>query len=222
MGESENLEAIGRLLQAEGMITQEQLDEALSDATYAGSRLVETLRAVAHVRAEELAAFLGMDYRVPVLEALPDDEVNLAVAELLPAALLRRSKLLPIAKLGDIIVIAFAALPDEKLVADIRRRLGVPVKIVLTNEADIERHLSRLSEPAPTPRSKTETAPAVQPDTKVVARAAAGLAAEPISAERFAALVREYADPTVLRWEKTFASGEPLAAIRVGGRGGNA
>lgn len=220
MGEEANLEELGRLLQAEGMITQEQIDEALSDATLAGSRVAEALRATPHVRAEDLAAFLGMDYRVPSLDALPDDEVDLAVAGLLPAALLRRSKLLPVAKLGDIIVIAFAAMPEEKLVADIRRRLGVPVKVVLAAPADIERHLSRLAEPAAPPR------PVAPVETRVVSAPAAradGTAAEPISADRFAALVREYTDPTVQRWEKMFASGEPLAAIRVGkgGRGGN-
>ena len=227
VAEEEDIETLGRLLLAEGMVTQEQLDQALSDETYAGSRIVEVLRAVGHVRTDDLTAFLGMDYHVPRLESLPDDEVNLAVAGLLPAALLRRSKLLPFAKLGDIIVIAFAELPEEKLVADIRRRLGVPVKIVLTAEADIERHLARLAEPPSAPRSKTDVVASTATETRMVAAVAGGgdgIEAEAISPDAFAALVREYSDPTVQRWERLFASGEPLAAIRVGrgGPGGNA
>lgn len=204
VSEEEELERLGRLLLAEGVVTQEALEAALANSSHGASALGVALNASNHIRESDLVPFVGADYRVPRLEKLSDDLVDRAVVLLLPAALLRRSKLIPIARLGDIVVIAFGALPGEQLVRDIRRRVGCSVKVVLAEPAEIDLQIDRLSE-----KSKPEAAP--RPAQTVEE----GIDPVRLSAKEYKNLAREYGDAIVTRWTRLYTSGAAIQPTRV-------
>jgi hypothetical protein len=185
---------LGAILRAEGMVTREMLLEGLAAAGPQAASLGAFLNVEGHRPAREINEYVAEHYRMPALPSLPDEWVDRTLARKLPAALLLRSTLLPFARLGTITIIAFAKMPDDRIVRDIRKRLDGPIKAVLCDAAEIARHLDRLG-----------TAERSEP-----------AAAQRITDEEYAAFYRASGIAAAQRWAKLFAGADPLPAAFLG------
>lgn len=230
--EPPDLDRLGRLLMAEGLVSHEDMESALKDVRDPAAR--RALEQTSYVRHEELAAFLAMDYRVPELEIIPDELIDEASLRLLPESYVRRAHVMPLKRVGAVTLVAATDLPDVVTLNDIRSRVKSKVKVIRVPEAEMERQFQRLRPvpKVPTPaagaaaRKPTSTAelaavkvdgappPAPAPPEEAPA-AAHALGAVRLSDDEFARLARQYGEPVVRQWERRYASSEPIPATRV-------
>lgn len=210
----DSFEAMGRFLLAEGLVPLEELEQALAEAGLKDSAIGKALLAATHIRASELAAFVGADYRVPTISNLEGIGADSDAIRRVPLEIQKRYGLLPLRRAGDILILAAAEMPPEEVLRQLRRASGLRVKLLLAPAEEIRKAVSASPPTAverPVTRHSTATLPAFRPRPAQL---------EPVPAlaiprEEYDRLSREYGQPLIQRWERIFASGEALTPMRV-------
>ncbi len=98
---------LGDLLVANGLITREQLAEALRAQRSSKEKLGSILVRKSFITEDQLAGFLSAQYGVPSV-TLTSANIEPGVARLIPADVARRYDLLPIKRDGDALTLAMA------------------------------------------------------------------------------------------------------------------
>ncbi len=158
---------IGELLIQEGVIYAEELQRAIEDCPDALGPLAAVLTECGHVTREALIPVLTANFKIPHL-SIGKLELGSKQAELVPMDVATKHELVPLAKLGDILVVAKANYYNRAAVAELRRVTGSRVKVVQCDESEIHAALRSLYGP--------DAAPAPEPQT---------MAAEPVPAGSF-------------------------------------
>ena len=91
---------LGDVLLQHGLVTREQLDEALARHRGSGRRLGEVLLSLGAITREQLTWALSEALHIPFVE-LSDEVVDLEVARSLPEAVLRRHEAVPILRVAE-------------------------------------------------------------------------------------------------------------------------
>jgi type IV pilus assembly protein PilB len=201
---------LGRALLAGGAITQEKLQEELDKAGKSQSVLGKALLKANFPREEELLAALVAQIRIPKIN-VRNTKIPLETIRVVPADVARRFKVLPIERIGDILVIVSPGVGDEDALAAVRKATGCAV-FPFQCDAEgfdevVDGYYDRLAAsglaPAPAPTADSHAAPAPGPTPRPVAAAAPGaLAAIP-------------ADDGLDEWDRIFAAAGPLPAEEV-------
>jgi type IV pilus assembly protein PilB len=140
----ETKKPLGRLLVERGVLTLEQLEEALTEKEASGARLGEILVARGWLSATDIARALAEQHELEFLE-LAHAEVDPGAASLLPEKFARRYGALPIRFLSDEQVVVAIADPTNVLNSDdLRLALGLNVRLVVVPGPDLERTISRI------------------------------------------------------------------------------
>lgn len=207
-------ERLGRLLWAEGVILHEELSAALEQSGIGETALGKELARSNHIRMEELASFLGADYRIPFVASLEEWPADGADA-LLPRNVAEHNGIAPLCKIGEILIVAMADPPTPQVVADLRAIAGGKVKVVMSSAQQVQEVLQR----AYGTRSAASSA-AAEEDTKVLPKPAvveAGASIEPhrLTEDEIEQLRREHDGDIVARWERTFIGDGPLEPTRI-------
>src|SRR5881628_1651972 len=98
---------LGDLLVAGGLITRDQLAQALRKQKGSGEKLGSILVRMHFINEDQLAGFLSQQYGVPSI-TLSSVNVESSVIQLLPGGIARRYDLLPIQRDGDSLTVAMA------------------------------------------------------------------------------------------------------------------
>src|SRR3989441_6505740 len=98
---------LGDLLVAGGLITRDQLAQALRKQKGSGEKLGSILVRMHFINEDQLAGFLSQQYGVPSI-TLSSVNVDSNVIQLLPGGIARRYDLLPIQRDGDSLTVAMA------------------------------------------------------------------------------------------------------------------
>jgi len=95
----------GQLLLWGNLITQEQLQQALSHQKEFGGRLGEVLTRLGYISEDDITRTLGMKYGVPTvnLDQLKIDKDTLSI---IPVEMARSKRVLPLSRLGSILTCA--------------------------------------------------------------------------------------------------------------------
>ena len=117
---------LGQLMVERGLVTEEQIEEALREQRSSGRKLGETLIAQGVITSEDLAAVLADHLGVPFVD-LRGGSPDLLLAAHLPENVARRYGALPVARWGDQLVIAMANPSDVFAIDDLRVLTGSPV-----------------------------------------------------------------------------------------------
>ncbi len=154
---------IGEMLLEEGLITQDEIAKAVSDAGIKGSLLSTVLNGLIHVKRKELIAFLAADYQIPFIKDLRKVDSTKESAGLVPEAMARKHVLVPIAKLGNVLCVAKGTFFGKEAVQDLRRITSLKIKVLQADEeqvkAAIERVYKNPQHAIPEPKSrKVDTA----------------------------------------------------------------
>ncbi|MHB8051446.1 MAG: GspE/PulE family protein [Coriobacteriia bacterium] len=130
-------ERLGEVLLRSGVLTDEQLEEALRAQQSGGSKLGEVLVREGIVDAETIARSLadqkGLDYVSLLTYAVDRD-----AASYLPERIARRLQAIPIGFLEEEVILAMADPLDIEAIDDVRLRTGRQVVPVVTTPAQIE------------------------------------------------------------------------------------
>lgn len=129
-------EPIGQLLIDAGLITEAQLQDALSKQQKEGGKTFEILLALGHLDKDELHAFLS---RQPGIAAIDLSRCNISpdLIKLVPKKLAIENLVLPIDQLGKLLTVAMACPLDIATIGVLERATGLKVKAMLCRLEDI-------------------------------------------------------------------------------------
>jgi hypothetical protein len=126
---------LGEVLVERGIVTQEQLDDALALRRVNGRRLGEILLSMGTITREQLSWALSESLHIPFVE-LSDEVVDLEIARSLPEAVLRRHEAVPILRVGGEMTVLLVDPTNRQAAIEIEALSGSRVTVALaTREA---------------------------------------------------------------------------------------
>jgi type IV pilus assembly protein PilB len=136
---------LGQILIQDGHLDEHQLQSAIAHQNKWGGRIGEALVAMGFVKEQVMLRTVARQLGVPFME-IGHRRVAPAIVQLLPAKLIRRRRLLPVALLGTKrgpLIVAFADPANLSTIDEASFAAGMPVRPVLAGELDLERAIAR-------------------------------------------------------------------------------
>jgi type IV pilus assembly protein PilB len=127
---------LGQLLIASNIITQEQLQQALSHQKTSGGRLGANLIELGFITEEKLVAFLSKQYGVPSIN-LSDYKIDPSVIKLIPPDMAKKYLITPVARVGATLTVAMSDPSNIFAVDDVKFMTGYNVEVVVASESAI-------------------------------------------------------------------------------------
>jgi len=127
---------IGEMLLKGNIISPEQLRSALDTQKKTKERIGSVLVKSGFIKEQELLAFLGRQFNVPVVD-LSKYEINPEVVRLLPEEMVQKNLALPINRVGAKLIVAVADPSNMAIIDAIGFKTGYAVELVLASEKDI-------------------------------------------------------------------------------------
>lgn len=127
---------LGDLLVRAGLITQEQLDEAIALQSSEGGRLGLVLIKKGFVKEEQITQFLSKQYGVPAIN-LNNIHIDSSVIKLVPADVAKKYQVLPISRTGATLTLAMTDPTNVFAMDDIKFMTGYNVEPVVASELAI-------------------------------------------------------------------------------------
>lgn len=130
-------EPIGEILLAQGILTQEQLTQALEIQRQSGGWLGRILVDMGIVSERQLARTLAQHWGMPYTELTEGDSVDPEVARLVPPYLAQRHGVVAIARKGNRLMVAMSDPSNVVAIDDIRLLTGLDVEVRIASADDI-------------------------------------------------------------------------------------
>ncbi len=127
---------IGEMLLKGNLLTSDQLRTALETQERSHERIGTILVKAGYIKEEELLAFLGRQFSLPVVD-LSKYEINPEVVRLLPEEMVQKHLALPINRVGAKMIVAVSDPSSMAIVDGIGFKTGYSVELVLASERDI-------------------------------------------------------------------------------------
>jgi len=133
---------IGEILLKGNLITADQLRGALETQEKTHERIGTVLVKAGIINEEELLAFLGRQFNLPVVD-LSKYEINPEVVRLLPEEMVQKHLALPINRVGSKVIVAVADPSNMAIVDGIGFKTGYSVELVLASERAITTEINK-------------------------------------------------------------------------------
>ena len=131
---------IGTLLLERGLISRDQLEEALAQQRASGERLDRVLVRMGLVDAENVLSVVGNQFHMPVID-LSTVEVTSEVLQALPAKLVYRQNCVPIARENGILTVATSDPFELSGLDELRILTGCSIEVVLTDDEELRKFI---------------------------------------------------------------------------------
>jgi len=129
---------LGEIVVRQGWVTRDQVKDALQLQQRNGAPLGRILVNMQALTEEQLARALALQWNLPYT-SLPDRDVDLESARLLPAYLARRHGVVPIRRASNRLVVAIADPANVVAIDDIRLVTGLDVDLMVASPVDLAR-----------------------------------------------------------------------------------
>ena len=149
---------IGERLVWDGLVTSEQVNEALKVQKEEGGKLVGILINLGYLDEDTFLEFLSRQSGIPSID-ISNYEIRQAIVDLVPAEFAREHEVFPIDKLGKLLTLAMVCPLDQVTLDDLSEMTGLRIKPILCSAADVR-------EAVETYYAKTKAAPK-QPEAEV-------------------------------------------------------
>ncbi len=127
---------LGQLLVSSGIITEEQLKEAINLQRREGGRLGTNLIRLGYITEEKLISFLSKQWGVPAIN-LSDYKIDPALLKIIPYEVARKYRIMPVARVGATLTIAMSDPSNVFVIDDIKFMTGYNVEVVVSGESAI-------------------------------------------------------------------------------------
>jgi type IV pilus assembly protein PilB len=131
---------LGDALIAEGLINEEQLQQALALQKKSGKRLGAVLVEMHLVTEHDIVQILSKQLRIPFID-LSNYLIDPVIAKLVPEHIAKRHMLIPINKVGNKLTVAMVDPLNIIAIDDIQLMTGLMVKPVVATQSDINKAL---------------------------------------------------------------------------------
>jgi len=136
---------IGDLLVRSGLITPDQLAQALEAQRQGGGFIGGHLAKLGLINEADLLQLMSKQYGVTILQ-LDSVELDPAIVQLIPQNLAQKHQLIPIVKKDQSLTLAMADPSNILALNDVKFITGLDVQVVIAAESDIKRQLEKLFE----------------------------------------------------------------------------
>jgi len=133
---------IGELLVEKGLITKEQLNQALTIQKQKGGLIGEILVALGYVKETDIALALTSQYGFPYLP-LDSYEIDPEIIKIVPENVARQYNLIPIDKFGNNLSVAMSNPLNDEAIEDVTLLVNCNVQIFVSTSSDIRRAIER-------------------------------------------------------------------------------
>jgi type IV pilus assembly protein PilB len=140
-----NTTRIGDLLVREGLITREQLDQALAEQRNTGMRVGYCLVKLGFVQETEITKMLARQYRMPAVD-LSRFEVDPKIVKLVPADVAVKHMVLPLKREGRTLTVAMADPTNVGVVDDLKFITRYDIFPVIAGEYTLRTAIERYYE----------------------------------------------------------------------------
>jgi len=129
---------LGAVLLKKGLITQEQLNQALKDSAGQEDMLGKVLVSGGLLKEEDLLRILSEQFNLPFYARLKDAHISGEVVKAVPAKFVQHYGFMPISLEGSVLTVAVYNPMDIWLAENIKLNLGFAVKRVLATRREVE------------------------------------------------------------------------------------
>lgn len=133
---------IGELLIERGIITQEQLEEALKIQKEDKKLLGEILVNLGYATEEEVMISLTTQYGVPFLP-LESYEIDPEMIKSIPADIVHKYNFIPIDKIGDLLTIVVSDVLDGMVISQLEDSLSCKVESFVTTPSALRKAIEK-------------------------------------------------------------------------------
>lgn len=137
-----NPERIGGMLVEAGLVTADQLGEALAHQQKHGGKTFEILVALGHLDKEQLHSFLSKQPGVAAIH-LSRVSIDRELIGMVPKEMAVEHKVLPVDRLGKLLTVAMACPFDTVTIHEMEMLTGLKVKAMLCRLDDIEKAVQK-------------------------------------------------------------------------------
>ena len=138
-------ERLGDLLIRDGLITREQLQQALTEQKGTGNRLGYTLVKLGFVEETEITKMLARQYRMPAVD-LSRFEVDERIVKLVPAEVAVRHTVLPLKREGRTLTVAMSDPTNGSVLEDLKFITRFDIFPVIAGEYTLRQAIERYYE----------------------------------------------------------------------------
>ncbi len=133
----------GELLLSQGVVTREQLDDALDIQRRDGGLLGEIMVQKGFISENEIVRSLSTQYGLPVLR-IRDYDVDTELVGSFPTELLYINLVVPLSAVADLLLVTVADLPDDETIKTLEETGQREVVFYLSSATDIRTALGKL------------------------------------------------------------------------------
>ncbi len=133
---------LGELLIERGVITQRQLEKALTIQRERGGLIGEIIVEQNFAKEEDIAQALTMQYGFPYLP-LSNYEINPEIANLIPGRVARQYILIPVDKIGNNVSVAMSNPLNVQAIEDLELATGCNIQTFVSTSSDIKREIEK-------------------------------------------------------------------------------
>jgi len=134
---------IGRMLIADRLITEEQLEKALAYQQKEGGRLGSILVKLGYIQEQTLLQFLSKQYGVQSVD-LSKIDIDSSVTKLIPLEVVQKYNVIPIRRVGAVLTMAMMDPSNIFAIDDIKFMTGYDIEVVVSSESTIMATMSKL------------------------------------------------------------------------------
>ena len=143
MANTSRAHRIGDILIEEGMISPEQLDEALTLREDSGELLGHILKDMGLVTESDIAKIVCVQFQLPFL-SLANYSFDETLVELFQPNFLHRHMLLPFDKVGNTLLVLVTEIPQDEPLAEIPKQTGLNAGLYVGFGSEVNSQLERL------------------------------------------------------------------------------
>lgn len=138
IGKTLTRKKLGEMLVETGLITSEQLQEALNEQKKSGGRLGQNLLALGYITEDVMMAFVGKQLGIAYVSLSEYGEISKDVIKIVPENICRHQALIPVSLEDNILTVAMSDPLNVFTVDDLRVMTGYEIKVVISSEAEIK------------------------------------------------------------------------------------
>lgn len=133
---------LGQILIKRGLITKEQLQNALEYQKKEGGVLGETLIKLGLVTEQDIVVALIVQCGLPYI-AVNKYEVDKKVIDVIPASLARKYHIIPLDRVGDVLSVVMANPLDMAMIDEVERITGCKVATFIATKTEIDEAIEK-------------------------------------------------------------------------------
>lgn len=134
---------LGELLLSEGLVSEDQIAEALRQQQRTGELLGEVLVKLGYVTASDIARTIATQFGMPYIDC-SRYYLTKAVIELFPMETLVKHQFVPLDRIGNILIIALSGLMNEQVLSEIERSTGCELQVYVSTWDQVQKALAGL------------------------------------------------------------------------------